>query len=751
MDDNADSKKLVRDALDADRTREWLMIVDNADDPEVLMSSGSKDAKTARLVEYLPSSSKGKILFTTRSRKAAGDLTQTRKLKLKDMSKAEAKRLLTQRVLNQALLRDTEAVDELLKLLEYLPLAIIQAAAFVDNNDIEVHRYISLMQKTGTKAELFREHFEDPHRYQEMDSTIAKTWHISFHQIQRQDALAAKYLSFMACIDRINIPQSLLPPGGSEVQQARAIGTLKGFAFITQRQQVTPGLTSEVLFDVHRLVHIALGWWLDGQDTHKSRAKEAACRLEQLVPYGGHENREIWMRYLPHALHVAGLEGTVEEEMRASLLNRVGRCQSSVGQYSMAEITHRQALSLREQKLGKEDILVLTSMNELGLALGNQGKYQEAETMHRQTLAQREKVLGAEHPETLTSMNNLAGVLKSQGKYEEAETMHRQTLAQREKVLGAEHPNTLTSMNNLALVLDSQGKYEEAETMHREELEKCTKVLGAEHPDTLTSMNNLAGVLDSQGKYEEAETMHRQTLARREKVLGAEHPDTLTSMNNLALVLDSQGKYEEAETMHRQTLARREKVLGAEHPGTLTSMNNLAGVLKSHGKYEEAETMHRQTLARREKVLGAEHPDTLASMNNLALVLDSQGKYQEAEAMHREELEKCTKVLGAEHPDTLTSMNNLAGVLESRGKYAEAIDLYKETCARLTKFLGKDHPHTRTCRENYSLILMSQQEGRSTGVSKASKVGAHGSSKESILLRVMRKLGFRSSKPSGRP
>jgi hypothetical protein len=65
--------------------------VDNADDPKVLMSGTSKDTKMDKLVEYLPNSSRGKILFTTRSRKAAGDLTQSSKLELKDMGKVEAK------------------------------------------------------------------------------------------------------------------------------------------------------------------------------------------------------------------------------------------------------------------------------------------------------------------------------------------------------------------------------------------------------------------------------------------------------------------------------------------------------------------------------------------------------------------------------------------------------------------------------------------------------------------------------------
>jgi tetratricopeptide (TPR) repeat protein len=696
VDPNTNINQLVKEALSTDSSGRWLMIVDNTDDPAVLLGPVNSDLKSPRLVDYLPHSRRGAVLFTTRSRKAARTLTPGRVLELIDMSQSEARELLTQYIADEILLDDANAINQLLSILACLPLAIVQAAAFINNNKTSISDYVSLFQHAGAEIELFSEQFEDSSRYREMESTIAKTWHISFDQIRKQDPLAAEYLSFIACIDRVNIPQSLLPPRGSAVQQVKALGTLTGYAFITERQQTMQGIDRERFFDMHRLVHVASIAWLHGQGEWASWTHTIVDRLEEVVPWGGHEGKEVWASYLSHAVHAAGREDRSKGIGMASLLDRVGRCQTSLGQYAAAEVSHRQALSSRREVHGPEHPYTLTSMNNLASVLDSQGKYEEAEAMNRQTLARMEKVLGREHPNTLSSMNNLALVLDRQGKYEEAEAMNRQTLAGYEKVLGCEHPHTLTSMSNLALVLNSQGKYEEVEAMNRQTLALREKVLGPEHPDTLSSMNNLALVLDRQGKYEEAEAMHRQTLARREKVLGHEHPDTLTSMSNLAAVLNSQGKYEEAEAMNRQTLARREKVLGHEHPSTLTSMGNLALVLDSQGKYEEAEAMNRQTLARTEKVLGPEHPDTLTSMSNLAAVLGRQGKYEEAEAMHRQTLARREKVLGPEHPDTLTSMNNLALVLDRQGKYEEAEAMHRQTLALREKVLGPEHPDTLT-------------------------------------------------------
>ena len=292
-DDNTDVKRLVLETLDSERVDQWLMIVDNADDHEVLLGGTNSSSKTARLYDYLPRSDRGRILFTTRSRKVAGALTPSSILGLNDMAKAEARQLLALRLTTQALQNGESAVDELLKMLAYLPLAIVQAAAFMNNNDISVPSYISLFRQTGTETELFDQHFYDSSRYEALDSTITKTWHISFNQIRKQDSLAAEYLSFMACINRVNIPHSLLPPGDSIVQQKKALGTLTGYAFITERSKILQESEGDRFFDMHRLVHMASICWLERYDQRAAWVDGAVARLVKLVPYGGHENKDI--------------------------------------------------------------------------------------------------------------------------------------------------------------------------------------------------------------------------------------------------------------------------------------------------------------------------------------------------------------------------------------------------------------------------------------------------------------------------
>ena len=318
------------------------------------------------------------------------------------------------------------------------------------------------------------------------------------------------------------------------MQQAKALGTLTGYAFITERQQAVPGSCKERVFDMHRLVYMALTWWLEGHGERAAWAGTAAARANELVPYGGHQGKEVWVAYLPHVTYVAGLVDAVDGAMSATLLERLGRCHESLGQYASAEASHRKASSLRKEVLGLEHPDTLGSINDSASVLYSQGKYEDAEAMNRQTLARQEKVLGLKHPDTLESMNNLASVLYSQGKYEDAEAINRQTLARQEKVLGPEHPNTLASINNLASVLYSQGKYEDAEAMNRQTLARAEKVLGPEHPNALASVHWLAHLLAEQHRVDESLLLYQRACTGYDTTLGKDHPITVACHKHYA-------------------------------------------------------------------------------------------------------------------------------------------------------------------------------------------------------------------------
>ncbi len=735
----------------------WLMILDNADNAELFSPSAESDTPPATVTQtqrplndYLPSilNPQKSLLVTTRSRHVGQDLAHGELcVEVPPLSGQEAKALLRLKLKGSTSSSDMSSTERLLDVLGCIPLAITQAAAFINRNRWTVQGYLAALEKDKQNlTDHLSQELQDPRRPRGFPNSVFRTWKLSFDQILTQEPQTAKLLSLIAMLDPQRIPEKLLRrPAERDVDFRMAIGTLDGFALISQE---IGGQT----YAIHPLVQASVHYWLEQRSEKADYAGQALQLLAEEFPNGEHKHKETCESMLAHAQAVLCHKYTSENDMRhrAALLYNVGwfdwrqgryvsayeavsesyniyqeragdvvnttldslSLLASVlqyqGKYEAAEEMNRRALEGREKVLGVEHPSTLTSVDNLASVLRYQGKYEAAEEMNRRALEGYEKVLGVEHPSTLTSVSNLASVLQYQGKYEAAEEMNRRALEGREKVLGVEHPDTLTSVNNLALVLRYQGKYEAAEEMNRRALEGYEKVLGVEHPSTLTSVSNLASVLQYQGKYEAAEEMNRRALEGREKVLGVEHPDTLTSVNNLALVLRYQGKYEAAEEMNRRALKGSEKVLGVEHPSTLTSVSNLASVLQDQGKYEAAEEMNRRALEGREKVLGVEHPSTLTSVNNLALVLRYQGKYEAAEEMNRRALKGSEKVLGVEHPSTLTSVSNLASVLRYQGKYEAAEEMNRRALKGYEKVLGVEHPSTLTSVSNLASVLRYQ-------------------------------------------
>ncbi len=525
-EDKADAKKLVQDYLSKESAGRWLVVFDNADDVNMWITKSGPGS--GRLMDYIPRSEQGCIAFTTRDRKTAVKLAHRNVVEVPEMDEDVAIQLLQKCLVNSDLVDNRPDTTALLKDLTYLPLAIVQAAAYINENGIAFVDYLSLLaDQEEDVIDLLSEKFEDDWRYDNIKNPVATTWLISFEQIRHRDPLAADYLSFMACIDPKDIPQSLLPAGASRKKEIDAIGTLEAYSFIIKR-------AADLALDLHRLVHLATRNWLQQNDLMAQWTERAIIRLEEVFPEDDHQNRTEWRTYLPHVCCAlmsdkAGKDG----ETRIALSRRFGQCLLSDGRYNEAEAPFLEVMERHKRVLGQEHPDTLTSMANLASTYRNQGRWKEAEDLHVQVMETSLRVLGQEHPDTLTSMANLASTFWNQGRWKEAEDLDVQVMETRKRVLGQEHPDTLTSIANLALTFWNQGRWKEAEELQATELEICSRMLGKEHPDTLTSMANLAFIWKGHGRDADALELMKQCVEVRARILGSNHPYTLSSSTSL--------------------------------------------------------------------------------------------------------------------------------------------------------------------------------------------------------------------------
>jgi nucleoside phosphorylase/tetratricopeptide (TPR) repeat protein len=578
-DEKADVKKLIKRHLSQESVGRWLLILDNADDDDVWFKDGGSNSGPTPLIEYVPMSNQGSIVFTTRDQKSAIKMAQNDVIDVFEMDESVAVELFKKSLIDPDIADDHQTVSRLLDQLSYLPLAIVQAAAYINANGISMLDYLSLFEDTEENIiAVLSEDFGSEGRYRELKNPVATTWLISFEQIQRRDPLAAEYLSFMSCLGTNKIPMSLLPPAQPKKRVIDAIGTLSAYSFITK---LSPNqLLDDQLFDLHRLVHLATRNWLREKNTLAVWTQKAIRRLVEVFPshaYHDYKNKATWAAYLPHARYV--LASNVRDEIaeKFTLLGRVGLCLLTNGKYSEAENMFYSAWEWRKRVLGQEHPDTLASMAYLAPTYIYQGRWKEAEELGAQVMEISKRVLGREHPSTLVNMGNLASAYSHQGRWKEAEELEVQVVETLKRVLGQEHPDTLINMGNLASTYGHQGRWKEAEELAIQVMETSKKILGAEHLATLNSMANLASTYMEQRRLKEAEELSIQVVEMRKRVLGLEHPDTLTSMANLASTYLGQGRWKEAEELFMQVTETRKRVLGQEHPSTLSSMGQPRG------------------------------------------------------------------------------------------------------------------------------------------------------------------------------
>jgi tetratricopeptide (TPR) repeat protein len=123
-----------------------------------------------------------------------------------------------------------------------------------------------------------------------------------------------------------------------------------------------------------------------------------------------------------------------------------------------------------------------------------------------------------------------------------------------------------------------------------------------------------------QRRYSDAEILFNKLLARQMTALGENHLDTVRSMFELACTYRQQNRFSEAEELHKKVLKRRKETLGEKHPDTLESMSNLVWIYCDLRRFSEANHLCTMLVSSSIRALGEEHPDTLQSKYCLASI-----------------------------------------------------------------------------------------------------------------------------------
>jgi hypothetical protein len=305
-DQGANVFQLLRGWLQDSKNGRWLLILDNVDDARYLLesSSGSKQQKDAvqheRILDYFPASSHGSILLTSRTKDAALKVVERSSIISVEQMGAEHAVELMRKKLDCDHTHD-EAL-QLTKALDYMPLAVNQAAAYISHISprCSVGDYLKMLEESGkSKFSLLDLNDGDLRRDKEATNSIVSTWQISFEHIRAVRPSASDLLAVMCFFDRQSIPESLLrkrqrePTAGIRLRILRLlritnepetssenldldITMLRNYSFISAATTDT--------FTMHSLVQLATRKWLRSRSEEEQWMRSSIDMLLSAIP-----------------------------------------------------------------------------------------------------------------------------------------------------------------------------------------------------------------------------------------------------------------------------------------------------------------------------------------------------------------------------------------------------------------------------------------------------------------------------------
>ncbi|RYP55419.1 hypothetical protein DL770_010923 [Monosporascus sp. CRB-9-2] len=395
--ENLDGEKLlmaVRERIESGRR--WLLVLDNADDLTLFgigrtshnTSSGRPEESTggsASLYDYVPRGATGTVLWTSRDERIVGTLVGSRRgIQVGRMSPDEAMRLLETSRDKKTGNEEVGDARRLLEKLQWLPLAISQAGAYLRRVSSPIADYLSELAEGKERWRVLQKTELD--RYQSgVPNSVLETWSISMERIRLHDEMAYKIMHIIAYVNNQSIPFEIITAAGlfgdegeegySEENKDRvveAVTRLKEFAFLGLRGE--GGYIRS--YEMHKLVQEATRYGLRVRNS-EDEAYFSNTALQIVAKLFPEPKREAWAeceKYITHAVQVGEWAGICMRAVKASdLLTRVSDYLFDRGRWREKEPVDKRAYELRREVLGDKHPDTIRSMADLATTYHKQG------------------------------------------------------------------------------------------------------------------------------------------------------------------------------------------------------------------------------------------------------------------------------------------------------------------------------------------------------------------------------------------
>ncbi|KFA78071.1 hypothetical protein S40288_05424, partial [Stachybotrys chartarum IBT 40288] len=578
--EDEDVREVVCRYLSSDEAGNWLLIIDNADDWKLVFGSAGNPG----LEEYLPESRNGIILLTTRFGRVAVDFAGPDVIDVDQMDPEEAMNLLDNSLIRKEPLQNKELAEELLNTLTFLPLAITQAAAYLNFTKAPLQTYLKLLRRAekGVAGVLDIE-FKDNTRYRELPNAVGATWLVSFDQInnsdERSEQLAVQLLSFISCIEPKMIPQTILPQGEPE-ELEWGIGTLCSYSFLVRQGDSNK-------FDMHSLVHMATRWWLEIRDQKEKVMNEAICHLAEVFPTTNRANRDLWRDYLPHTIRLLQqLEQKTEDAYH--LINGVGNCLYADRRFREASGYLQEVYRWKQGHLSEENYSRLESEHALASAYLSDRRIKDAIEILEHVVAVRKETLDEKDHSRLASEHTLASAYLDDRRIKDAIEILEHVVAVRKEILDEKDQSRLASEHALASAYLNDRRIKDAIEILEHVVAVEKEILDEKDHSRLASEHALASAYLDDRRIKDAIKILEHVVAVRKEILDEKDHSRLASEHMLASAYLDDRRIKDAIKILEHVVAVRKETLEEKDQSRLASEHVLASAYLSDRRVKDA-------------------------------------------------------------------------------------------------------------------------------------------------------------------
>ncbi|MEU8358988.1 tetratricopeptide repeat protein [Nonomuraea sp. NPDC048882] len=552
-DDAATVTRKVRAWLQ-ERREPYLVVIDNATDPDLLAS-------------LLPSHGRARVLITTNDQSFERLATL---ITVEQFSEEEAVSYLSMRVGGD----EGDEFRPLAQELDRLPLALsIAAAALVGPPRLSCASYLVRLRTTPVEVLLTRPRGEPYPR------GVAQAIMQSIGEI---DPASAHLLGELSALSTSGVGLDLL---GAEAQTA--LSRLAGRSLVTFSRDDTTAF-------VHRLVRRAVREQAMRDRTLAQLIETAAQRMRAAVEEI--PDKDTW-RKSPTIMAVAGHATALWEAMEqfgdddsahvqpaAEIVLRVWEVAANHLIYLNDDIRAfpiaQSLVAGREKFLPADHPDTLTALFTLARSYPAD-QASQARELFQHVASERAQVLGDDHPDTLLARSWHAFSHTTAGRPAEALALLDQVVTDQTRLLDPGHPTLLQARFSQAYVCVDAGQPDRAADLFERLAADHERLFGVDSPDALVIRGRVAWAHAAAGRAVEAARLYEVVTTAQERVIGADHPDTLITLHGLAAAYEAAGRADNALTGYEGVAARFEAVMGPEQTLTKTAKADLERVRRS--------------------------------------------------------------------------------------------------------------------------------------------------------------------------